>query len=92
MRIEWDDNKNVINKRKHGISLEAAAYVFDDEYRIEIIDDRHSAEELQYITIGKVRSVLFVVYTQRGETSRLISARMATPAERRMYYGQFDYS
>lgn len=90
MRVEWDDNKNRINRKKHGISFETAAYVFLDEYRFEELDESHSTEELRYITIGKVHNVIFVVYTQRGDTSRLISARAATPKERSFYYGQFD--
>ena len=92
IRVEWDDRKNEINRRKHGISFETAAYVFLDEYRLEDVDEAHSTDELRYITIGRVHSVIFVVYTQRREASRLISARMATPLERRAYYGQFDHS
>ena len=92
IRVSWDDDKNEINKRKHGISFETAAYVFLDENRWEDVDITHSGDELRYITIGRVHNILFVVYTQRGDTSRLISARTAPPAERRAYYGQYDYS
>lgn len=92
MRIDWDDNKNIINKKKHGISFETAAYVFLDEDRLEDFDLTHSSDEPRFITIGRVHGIIFVVYIQRGDTSRLISARTATPAERRAYYGQFDHS
>ncbi|MBQ1510663.1 MAG: BrnT family toxin [Selenomonadaceae bacterium] len=89
IHIEWDDNKNDINKRKHGISFESAGWVFSDEARLEFYDELHSIDEDRYITIGKVDDVLFVVFTERddGETVRLISARLATTKERRLYYG-----
>ena len=61
IRVEWDDRKNEINRRKHGISFETAAYVFLDEYRLEDVDEAHSTDELRYITIGRVHSVIFVV-------------------------------
>lgn len=88
MKFEWDEHKNFINKEKHKISFETAAYVFDDPYYIEMYDFEHSVEEDRYIAIGKVGDVLFVVFTERKETIRLISARLATPAERSLYYDQ----
>ena len=86
--VEWDDNKNRINIRKHGISFETAALVFADEERIEYYDKLHSIDEDRYIVLGCVHGILYVVYTMRGEAARLISARMATPTERRIYYGE----
>ena len=65
-----------------------AAYVFDDPYYIEMFDFEHSIDEDRYIAIGKVGEVLFVVFTERKDTIRLISARLATDAERRLYYDQ----
>ncbi len=88
MRFEWDEEKNAINKKKHGISFETAAYVFRDENYIEMYDFEHSTEEDRYIAIGRVGEVLFVVFTERKENIRLISARLATDAERRLYYDQ----
>jgi len=84
---QWNDDKNHINKHKHGISFDEAAFVFQDEYRLEYPDDFHSDTEERYITIGKVDEVLFVVYTERNEDIRLISARIADRKERKMYYG-----
>ncbi len=57
--------------------------------RLEFYDDVHSIDEDRYITIGKVENVLFVVFTERndGDSIRLISARLATAKERRLYYG-----
>lgn len=86
--VEWDDNKNRINIRKHGISFETAALVFADEERIEYYDKLHSLDEDRYVVLGCVQGILYVVYTMRGEAARLISARMATPTERKIYYGE----
>lgn len=86
--VEWDDNKNSINKKKHGISFETAALVFADEERIEYYDKPHSLVEDRYIVIGCVQGVLYVVYTMRNEAARIISARMATSIERKIYYGE----
>ena len=82
MRFEWDEDKNAINKEKHKISFETAVYV------IEMFDFEHSVSEDRYIAIGKVGDVLFVVFTERKDTVRLISARLATKAERELYYDQ----
>lgn len=87
--MEWDDRKNKINREKHGISFETAAHVFDDINRIEYFDEAHSADEDRYIVLGLVRKVLFVVYTDRGDATRIISARKATAAETEVYYGNY---
>ena len=86
--VEWDENKNRINIRKHGISFETAALVFADEERIEYYDKLHSLDEDRYVVLGCVQGVLYVVYTMRDEAARLISARLATPRERKIYYGE----
>ena len=86
MQFEWDDEKAALNFKKHGVRFETAALVFNDENRIELYDTAHSAYEDRYNTIGKVHEVLFVVYTERRSLTRIIFARIATPAERRMYY------
>ena len=84
--FEWDSEKAVLNWQKHGITFDTAAKVFVDENRIERYDSNHSNDEDRYITIGRVREILFVVYTERFEKTRLISARRATAEERRDYY------
>ena len=88
-RIVWDERKNQQNKKKHHIDFRAAGLVFSDENRLEFYDEAHSVEEDRYITIGLVDEVLFVVFTERdaGNTIRLISARVTTARERRLYYG-----
>ena len=86
--VEWDNNKNKTNIQKHGISFETAALVFADEERIEYLDKLHSQDEERYVVLGCVQGILYVVYTMRDEYARLISARMATPYERKIYYGE----
>ncbi len=86
--VEWDDNKNNANIKKHGIDFDTAALVFADDDRIEYYDRIHSQDEDRYIVIGCVQGVLYVVYTMRDEAVRLISARMATEREREIYYGE----
>ena len=88
MQFEWDEKKAEINLQKHGISFETAAHVFLDQDRIEIFDEAHSENEERFITIGLAGDVLFVVYTERTPKIRLVSARLATPKERRLYYGE----
>lgn len=87
LRFEWDEEKNLINQKKHGISFGAAAFVFDDEHHIEIYDVRHSIDEDRYVAIGRVGKYLYVVFTHRLEKIRLISARLATKREVDIYYG-----
>ena len=86
--VEWDASKNELNIHKHGISFETAALVFADEERIEYYDRLHSLDEDRYVVLGCVQGILYVVYTMRGEAARIISARMATPTERKIYYGE----
>lgn len=84
--FEWDEEKNKINFRKHNVDFLDAAKVFSDKNRIEWLDEYHSDDEDRYITIGRVDEILFVVYTEREERTRLISARLANKVERMKYY------
>jgi len=88
--FEWDSEKTLINKRKHKISFETAANVFFDDNRVELRDEEHSDDEDRWQVIGKVDDILFVIYTDRETKTRIISARKANKAERRMYYGNGD--
>lgn len=89
--VEWDDNKAEINRKKHGISFEKAAEIFLDEFLIDDFDEEHSYYEERIKVIGMVDKVLVVIYTERGEKYRLISARLANKREVKKYYGQFSY-
>ena len=86
IQFEWDAEKEKKNILKHGITFNIARRVFDDPYRIEIYDEVHSGEEDRYNTIGMVNEILFVVYTERKNNIRIISARIATHEERSLYY------
>ena len=86
-QFEWDAQKELENIRKHGLDFETAKYVFNDESRIELLDSAHSTiEEFRYITIGFVGKLLTVIYTDRNDVIRIISARVATIREARLYY------
>ena len=83
--FEWDEEKAKKNFQKHGVTFKTAENVFLDEIRLEMYDFIHSINENRYITIGLAGKVLFVVYTERKPKIRLISARVATVEERRLY-------
>jgi uncharacterized DUF497 family protein len=87
--IEFDPEKSAINLKVHKITFEDAALVFVDPYRIERRDDSegNTSGEERWQTLGMVDKVMFVVYTERGNKTRLISARAANKAEKRSYYG-----
>ena len=91
-KLEWDEQKNQINIRKHGISFHTARLVFSDVNRIEIPDYEHSTYEERYKVIGKIgnKSIILVVCTDRNDAVRIISARQATAKERDFYYDSYD--
>jgi len=92
MRFEWDTKKNEINKTKHGVSFEQAAYVFADANMLSLFDNMHSDEEERWITLGadELGNILVVVHTYRvkkyEKIIRMISARRATKNETKQYY------
>jgi len=90
--IEWDDDKNANNKLAHDLIFEDAQYVFADPERLERLDRTKGSEtgEERWQTLGMVEKVLFVVYTERGENKRIITARLANRAERRSYSGYYQ--
>ena len=92
MRFEWDTEKEKINIIKHKMDFKTAALLFNDENRIEYYDDEHSQNEDRYKAIGLIGKTLMVatvVFTERGESIRIISARKATEKERRLYYDNY---
>lgn len=87
--FEWDERQEHENRRKHGISFEAAKTVFFDENAVEIHDDEHSEWEDRFLMLGlsgKLR-ILLVCHGLRddGSVIRIISARRATKNERAFY-------
>ena len=87
--FEWDEAKGAANFRKHGVTFEQAAYAFRDPFAVEWIDARTASCEERVILLGMSSGqILSVVYTERGERLRIISARRATKHEKDNYYRQ----
>lgn len=83
--FEWDEAKCQSNLKKHGVDFADACHIFDGDI-LEIEDIRSSYGEERFLAIGILGDqVLAVVYTVRGETIRLISARKATRDEKEVY-------
>jgi uncharacterized DUF497 family protein len=87
LNFEWDPWKAERNVEKHGVSFEEARTVFGDPLGRITADPRHSVEEERCVLLGlsSARRLLAVMFADRGEAIRLISARRATPRERRDY-------
>jgi hypothetical protein len=87
IKFEWDSKKAESNIKKHGVPFEEATTVFADTLSATIPDPLHSFEEDRYIIVGRSFKgrTLIVVHADRGDTIRLISARLATKNERRKY-------
>jgi uncharacterized DUF497 family protein len=85
MGYEWDSRKAASNLRKHGVDFADAVIALEDELALTLDDDY--SDEQRFITIGSDGSgqILVVIYTYRGVNIRIISAREATPRERRQY-------
>jgi hypothetical protein len=88
VEFTWDEHKNRVNQRKHGISFETAISVFDDPFHVSR-QDREKDGEARWQTVGMIRGVqvLLVAHTVEDEDNviRILSARKATPSERRIY-------
>lgn len=89
MRIEWDKRKAARNARKHGVTFEEAATVFDDPHGCYLRNEAPSYEDrLILIGYSSLRRLLFVVHAEVGRDSiRIVSARKAGPAQRKIYEG-----
>ena len=89
IQFEWDDNKNLINIKKHGVSFEEAQTVFYDPDALVIHDEDHSEDEDRFLILGiSLNQHILVVchcYRSDDEIIRIISARKATKSETRQY-------
>ncbi len=85
--FEWHPVKAAANQRKHGISFDEAKTIFGDKKNLVVPDREHSDDELRYLAIGRSdQGRLFsLIFTERGQKLRLISARIAERWERREY-------
>ncbi len=85
MDFEWDGVKSDQNLRQGGFGFDTAAWVFDGP-TLEAVDDRRAYGEIRIRAIGRVDvNVLVVVYTDRNEVRRIISARKANRKERQLW-------
>ncbi len=87
LTFEWDENKAKQNLKKHGVSFEEAATAFGDSLSRTIADPLHSEDEDRFVILGEShgRRLVVVVFTERGENIRIISARRASRRERKNY-------
>ena len=87
MRFTWDPEKAESNIAKHGVSFEEASTAFGDPLSRTQPDPLHSDEEDRLILMGLTNAgrLVIIAHADRGETVRMISARLATPGERRRY-------
>ncbi len=89
INFQWDERKNTINQRKHGISFSEASTVFYDPDALVIDDPEHSEVEERFIILGmSLKANLLVVchcYRASDTVIRIISARKATATEARQY-------
>ena len=87
MKFEWDPNKAISNLRKHKISFDEASTALSDPMAATGADPDHSIGEFRYVTFGiSGRGRLLVVaHTEQNETVRIISARLASKRERKIY-------
>ena len=93
MEFEWDDAKDLLNQRKHGVAFPEAQRLFESgaDY-LEIFDAEHSEFEDRFIAIGPIdRGLVVVVYTEREEDLiRIIGARLANKREQALYHSHMD--
>jgi uncharacterized DUF497 family protein len=89
-RFIWRNEKNELNKKKHGISFEEATGVFNDPFAYEVFDEKNSIEEERFRVTGSVTGnvngrLITVSVTHPDEIIRIFSARNAEPKEIKEY-------
>ena len=88
LRFAWDNGKNAVNQRKHGVSFEEAVTVFQDEGALLIEDPDHSEFERRFVLLGLSSGLRLLVVChcyRHNDEIRLIAARKANPQERKRY-------
>jgi uncharacterized protein len=87
MEVEWDPEKDRINREKHGVSFAEASTVFGDPLARTVLDPRHGIGEFRFLTTGytSMQRLVIVAHADRGDRIRIITAREAKPKERRFY-------
>ena len=87
MRFEWNAQKAAANLRRHGVSFDEASSVFFDPLSATGDDPDHSLDERRFVTFGMSSSgrLLVVAHAEHDDAIRIITARLATRAERKLY-------
>jgi uncharacterized protein len=87
MKFEWGKPKAQQNWSKHKVTFEEAKTIFEDPLCVDLYDPDHSLDEESYLCIGmsSQRRLLIASYTEREDSTRLISAREVTREEREAY-------
>jgi len=85
--FEWNLQKASANIKKHGVTFEEASTVFRDPLSFTIMDPDHSESENRFLDLGysNLQRLLVVSYVERAEIVRIISARLATRRESKLY-------
>lgn len=90
MRFEWDENKRLINIRKHGIDFADVPSMFELD-TVTVIDDRFEYGETRYQTLGLLKTrIIMVVHTESEAVIRIISARKANKYEEETYFNEIS--
>jgi uncharacterized protein len=91
IQFDWDENKNVLNKKRHKIAFEEAKTVFYDPAALLIHDPDHSEDEERFLIMGMSQKLKILVvchcYRANDEIIRIISARKADKDETKQYGG-----
>ena len=88
MEFEWDQQKDELNQRKHGLSFDEASTAFGDSLAMTEPDPRHSEWEFRYLTTGYTSTGRLVIVAHADlddDHFRIITARDVEPHERRLY-------
>jgi uncharacterized protein len=87
LNFEWDPRKPATNVRKHGVTFEEARTAFADPLGRIVDDPRHSMDEEREVLVGTTEPgrLVAVMFTERDDTIRIISARLVTRRERSDY-------
>jgi hypothetical protein len=87
MQFEWDRAKASENEKKHRVTFDEAVTVFYDPLAATFDDPDHSAGEQRLVTVGysSQERLIVVSHVERGQNIRVISARLATPLERKRH-------
>ena len=86
MHYEWDEQKRLSNARKHGIDFQDAIAIFAGD-TVLMADDRFDYGERRFVSLGLLQGrVIVVAHTERGQVTRIISARKATRYEQSIYF------